>query len=284
MRNSASRRLLAVLLSLAAAALGCARADVGFVPVTPDYATRQPPTATITRVAPTATVAVASPTLEMPPTAAPASTGYPVPATAQQTEAPTPTLAAPTQALTQADVQAPAQSPTLPPTRTPPAAKATATTVPPTIAPPQPGKPVAIPANATFTQKMAVTGQGGEMIGDPGYLIDGRTETWAALNSGHTAWVFDLGTAQKMAGVKVYAQKPRSGEATTLLAIEVSNDGQNWQAVLVGSGNCGEPNCDVIPQMTFTDIGFNPVSARYLRLRSGPNRFGFTEVAVAIVP
>ncbi len=268
MRNSASRRLLVVLLSLAAAALGCARADVGFVPVTPDYTTRQPPTATITRVAPTATVAVASPTPEAPPTAA------------QQTQAPAATLAVPSQAPTQASTVAA----TLPPTRTPPAAKATATAVPPTIAPPQPGKPVAIPANATFTQKMAVTGQGGEMIGDPGYLVDNHTVTWAALDGGGTAWVFDLGAIQKMAGVKVYAQKPRSGEATTLLAIEVSNDGQNWQAVLVGSGNCGEPNCDVIPQMTFTDIGFNPVSARYLRLRGGPNRFGFTEVAVAIVP
>ncbi len=281
MRHSASRRLLVVLLSLAAAALGCARADVGFAPVTPDYATRQPPTATITRVAPTATVAVASPTAEAP-TAAPANTGYPVPAGTLQTQAPTATLAAPTQVPTLAPTQASAQSPTLPPTRTPPAA--TATAVPPTITPAQPGQPVAIPANATFTQKMAVTGQGGEMIGDPGYLIDGRTETWGALNGGHTAWVFDLGTVQKMGGVKVYAWKPRSGESTTLLAIEVSNDGQNWQAVFVGSGDCGEPNCDVIPQMAFTDIGFNPASARYLRLRSGPNRFAFAEVAVAIVP
>ena len=93
-----------------------------------------------------------------------------------------------------------------------------------------------------------------------------------------------IGTVQKIGGVKVYAQKPRSGEATALLAIEVSNDGQNWQPVLTGTGNCGDPNCDQIPQMTFTEIGFNAVSARYLRLRGGPNRFGFAEVAVAIVP
>jgi hypothetical protein len=131
---------------------------------------------------------------------------------------------------------------------------------------------------------MVVTSQGGEIIGDPGYLIDKSTTTWAALTGGHTAWVFDLGSVQKIGGVKVYAQKPYTGEPTTLLAIEVSNDGQNWQAVLLGSGDCGEPQCDLIPQATSTDIGFNPVSARYLRLRSGPNRFGFAEVSVAIVP
>jgi hypothetical protein len=108
--------------------------------------------------------------------------------------------------------------------------------------------------------------------------------TWAALTGGHTAWVFDLSSVQKIGGVKVYAQKPFTGESTTLLAIEVSNDGQNWQPVLAGTGDCGEPNCDQIPQMTYTEIGFNPVSARYLRLRSGPNRFGFAEVAIAIVP
>jgi hypothetical protein len=143
---------------------------------------------------------------------------------------------------------------------------------------------MAIPAGAAFTQQMVVTSQGGEIIGDPGYLIDNRVVTWAAIDGGHTAWVFDLGSVQKIGGVKVYAQKPRGGEATTLLAIEVSNDGQNWQPVLVGAGDCGEPQCDLILQMTFTEIGFNPVSARYLRMRSGPNRFGFAEEAVAIVP
>ncbi len=141
-----------------------------------------------------------------------------------------------------------------------------------------------IPADATYTQQMVVTGEGGEMIGDPGYLNDGNILTFGALTGGHTAWIFDLGSVQKIGGVKVYAQKPYTGEPTTLLGIDVSNDGQNWQPVLVGSGDCGEPQCDVIPQMTYTEIGFNPVSARYLRMRSGPSRFGFSEVSVAIVP
>jgi len=239
MRTPAPRRLFVVVLSLVAAALGCARADVIISPVTPDFATRQPPTPTITTVPPTATATV--------PTARPAA-ATPVP-------------------------------PTAPPTQAPP----TATTVPPTLAP-QSVQPVPIPAGATFTQQMVVTGEGGQIIGDGGYLIDNRVITWAALEGGHTAWVFDLGSVKKIGGVRVYAQKPRGGEPTTLLAIEASNDGQNWQPVLIGSGNCGEPQCDVIPQMTFTDIGFNPVSARYLRMRSGPNRFGFAEVSIAIVP
>ena len=284
MRTPTPRRLFAVILSLAAAALGCARADVGITPVVPDFSTRQPPTPTITTVPPTPTATVPSPTPapatatpEALPTIAPTSAGYPAP-TSEEPATHTPPEAQPT--------EPPAADTAVPPTAAPPTQPPapTNTSVPPTIAPPQNIQPVPIPAGATFTQQMVVTSQGGEMIGDPGYLIDNRVVTWAALTGGHTAWVFDLGSVQKIGGVKVYAQKPNTGESTTLLAIEVSNDGQNWQPVLAGTGDCGEPNCSTIPQATFTEIGFTPVSARYLRLRSGPNRFGFAEVSVAIVP
>jgi hypothetical protein len=283
MSTPTRRRLFVVLLSLALAALGCARANSPIFPVTPDYATRQPPTATITPIPPTPTATVPSPTPEpatatpeTPPTSVPEGE-YPAQATSE------PTAGAPTETSADTPVpatEAPAQAL---PSETPPPPPPADTAPPPTIAP-QTIQPMAIPAGATFTQQMVVTSQGGEMIGDPGYLIDGRTVTWAALDGGHTAWVFDLGSVRKIGGVKVYAQQPRGSEPTTLLAVEVSNDGQNWQPVLTGTGNCGEPNCDQIPQMNFTEIGFNPVSARYLRLRSGPNRFGFAEVALAIAP
>ena len=280
MRTPTRRRLFVVILSLAAAALACDQQNIAIVPVTPDHSTRQPPAATktpkphpptATRPGPTET-APASP--EPPPTATPAA-NYPAPVTQE------PLTSEPAQPSE--TTVPPTEAPALPPSETPPPAQPTDTVPPPTIAP-QNIQSMPIPAGATFTQKIVATSEGGEMVGDPGYLLDNRNVTWAALDGGHTTWIFDLGSVQKIGGVKVYAQKPRGGEPTTLLAIEVSNDGQNWQPVLVGTGNCGEPGCDVIPQMTFVEIGFNPVSARYLRMRSGPNRFGFAEVAVAIVP
>ena len=302
------RRLVIVCLSLAAGALACARADLPISPVTPDYATRQPPTATSTPLPPTPTVlaptatlsavtdtaeAQATPTaggseltnppadtpvppVDTPDTSAPAvevPTDTPVPAVEAPTDTPVPAVEVPTDTPAPT-LEAPTDTP-VPPTETP--------TTLPTI-PPQTIQTVSIPADATFTQLLTITGEGGELLGDPGYLIDGRTVTWAALDGGHTTWTFDLGSPQKIGGLSLYAQKPRTGDATNLLAIEVSNDGQTWQAVFVGSGNCGEVNCDSLPQMKYTNIGFNPVSARYVRLRSGPNRFAFAEVAVAIVP
>jgi hypothetical protein len=287
-----ARRWVVVIVSLVAAALACARAEVPIVPVTADFATREPPTATLTPLPATPTVKAPPTKTPHPPTATSAGPeGYPAqptveaPATSAPAEAsPTTGSSEPTQPLP-ADTQAPAtETPAPLPTDTP--MPPTDTPVPtelPTI-PPQVIEAVAIPANATFTQQLAITHEGGEMIGDPGYLIDGRTITWAALDGDHTAWVIDLGGSQNIAGVKLYAQKPRTNDTTTLLAIEASNDGANWQAVFAGSGDCGEPNCDVIPQMTFTNIGFNTVSARYLRLRSGPHRFGFAEISVAIAP
>jgi hypothetical protein len=279
MRTPPLSRLFIVSLSLAAMTLACARANLPIVPVTPDFATRQPPTDTPTALPPTATVPVPTDTAA-PPTELPLATE--VPPTQPPAAQPTAESAAVSPTAGQ-PAQSPADTP-VPPTAAPaqPAA-ATDTSLPPTI-PPQAIQPVSIPANATFTQKFSATNEGGEMIGDPGYLIDGKTVTWAALDGGHTAWVLDLGAAQNMAGVRVYAQKPRSGDPTTLLAIEVSNDAQNWQPVYTGSGDCGEPHCDSLAQMKFVDIGFNPVSARYLRLRSGPTRFGFAEISVAVVP
>ena len=302
MRIPSFRSLGVVLLSLVVMTLACARANLAIVPVTPDYSTRLPPT--ITPTAPPATATVPVPT----DTAAPPTDTQAAPPTAADT------LAPPTQAPSAGGAAASPTAPALAATRTPAPVSAPPTAVPPTVVPPtqtvpppptaapptqtvpppptaapptiapQAGQPVSIPANATFTQKFTAAPQGGDMIGDPGYLIDGNTVTWAALDGGHTAWVLDMGSAQNLAGVRVYAQKPRSGDPTTLLAIEVSNDSQNWQAVYTGTGDCGEPNCDTIPQMKFVDIGFNTVSARYLRLRSGPNRFGFAEISVAVVP
>jgi len=266
--------------------LACARANLPIVPVTPDFSTRQPPTDTPTSLPDTPTVPVPTDTAPPPTEVSQVTEAAPTePATAESaavsptaqppSETPVPATPVPPTAVPATEVPA-TTAPTQPPA-------ATATSLPPTI-PPQAVQPVAIPANATFTQKFSATNQGGEMIGDPGYLIDGKTVTWAALDGGHADWVLDLGTAQNVGGVRLYAQKPRSGDPTTLLGIDVSNDAQNWQPVYTGTGDCGEPNCDSVPQMKFVDIGFNPVSARYVRLRGGPTRFGFAEIAVAIVP
>jgi hypothetical protein len=293
MRIPPFRPLAVVLLSLALVTLACARANLPIVPVTPDYATRQPPTATSTSLPPTATVPLPTDTAA-PPTDTPAAPPTAAdtlaaptltPAAASAAASPTSPARATTQAPAATSVPATAVPPTPTPTHSAPTQTPlpTPTAVPPTI-PPQTGQTVSIPANATFTQKFSATNQGGEMIGDPGYLIDGKTVTWAALDGGHAAWVLDLGSAQNLAGVRVYAQKPRSGDPTTLLAVEVSNDGQSWQAVFTGTGDCGEPNCDILPQMKFVDIGFSPVSARYLRLRGGPTRFGFAEILLAVMP
>lgn len=280
------RRLIIVVLSLGAMTLACARANLPIVPVTPDFSTRQPPTDTPTSLPDTPTVPVPTDTALPPTEVSQVTEAAPTePATAESaavsptaqppTETPVPATPVPPTAVPATEVPA-TTAPTQPPA-------ATATSLPPTI-PPQAVQAVAIPANATFTQKFSATNQGGEMIGDPGYLIDGKTVTWAALDGGHADWVLDLGTAQNVGGVRLYAQKPRSGDPTTLLGIDVSNDAQNWQPVYTGTGDCGEPSCDSVPQMKFVDVGFNPVSARYVRLRGGPTRFGFAEIAVAIVP
>ncbi len=301
------RRITACLLSLALAALACARAEVALVPVTPDYATRQPATVTLTPLPATATEtaqptptateiskAVPSETAAAPDTETPAA-----PANGETSQAPTDTLAPPTETPASAEAAPTDTPPAAPPGDTavpatetlPPPTETVAPTntpVPPTDTPapipPQNAQPTGIPGNAIFTQNYTVTHDGGAVVGDPVYLKDSNTYTWAALEGGHTTWTFDLGSPQNITGVRVYPQKPRTGEATTLLAIEVSNDGANWQAVIVGTGDCGEANCDTLAQMQYDAIGFRAVSARYLRLRSGPNRFGFAEVVIALLP
>jgi len=114
-------------------------------------------------------------------------------------------------------------------------------------------------------------------------MTDNRTDTWASLRDGNAAWIFDLGSQQRVAGLKVWAQ-PDRGEPTTLLSIQVSSDGTNWTTVYTGQGDCGAPNCDTLIQKDFVDLGFSATTAQFVRLNGGPSRFAFAEVQIAIVP
>lgn len=154
-------------------------------------------------------------------------------------------------------------------------AEATATAAPaPTLG--------AIPADATFTREFSVSREGGQLIGAPADLRDDQTLTWASLRNGPAHWVFDLGAAHELVGVRLYAHRD-GNEDTTLLGVEVSADGATWTPVRTGSGTCGDTaNCDVVEQETFVDLAFNPVTARYIRLLGGPTRFALAEVQIAI--
>jgi hypothetical protein len=114
-------------------------------------------------------------------------------------------------------------------------------------------------------------------------MRDRRTETWASLRGGDAAWIFDLGSPQNVAGLRVWAQ-PDANEPTTLRAIQVSGDGTVWTTVYTPSGDCGVPNCESLPQREFVERGFTPTAARFVRLNGGPTRFAFAEVEIAVLP
>lgn len=170
-------------------------------------------------------------------------------------------------------------------------ATATPEAAPTEGAPPEPSAtveaasptPASIPAGATFTRDMRVTAVGDNPVGAPADLVDGQTITWASLRNGTGAWVFNLGSARNVAGLRLTAFRD-GNQDTTLLGIDVSTDGATWTEAYRPSGDCaGTANCQVIAQGTPEDLAFGPVTAQYLRVRSGPTRFALAEVEVAIV-
>jgi hypothetical protein len=287
MLTPATRRLALVVLSLTAAALACARAEVPFTPATPLAASpvvaAQNPTSTPTTEAapptpeaPTATTESVS-TPEIPATETPTETPVVAP---PPTDTPLPATDTPIPTATPIPSDTPVPTDTsLPPTATSPGPTATSSPLPPIGS-----NPAGIPENAVFTQKFAVFNEGGTVFGRPQDMRDGRTETWASLRGGNATWIFDLGSPQNVIGLRLWAQ-PDAGEQTTLRAIEVSADGANWTPIYVGDGVCGDvPQCDVLVQKEFLDFGFGPVNIQFIRMRGGPTRFAFAEVKIALAP
>jgi hypothetical protein len=152
-----------------------------------------------------------------------------------------------------------------------------------------PGTPASgsgsFPPNASLIRPAAVTAENGTVFGDPKDILDGRDITWASLRdgAGNETFTFDLGAAQKVAGVRLLA-KYDGGQQTTLQLIEVSPDGQAWTTVYTATGDCGALACDVLPNAEPIEIAWNAVSARFVRLRGGDSRFAFADVQAAVVP
>jgi outer membrane biosynthesis protein TonB len=270
----AHRRWLLALASLVAALLACARAQVTFVPITPQVATPLP-------VAFQASTPGATSLPPATPTeSAPAATAYPGPPT-QPVEEPSATQVVqlpPTDTLVIQPTALPTDTPTLePPTPTP---APTETSAP---APTQATGPQPIPPDAQFIQTFTASAESGTVLGRPQDMADGRNETWASLRPSDGIWNLDLGTVQNVVGVRLYAQRD-GADPTTLIQIDVSTDGQTWTTVFTGSGDCGVPNCDTLPKLEFTDIGWTPTRAQFIRLHSGPYRFALGEIQVAVVP
>jgi hypothetical protein len=155
----------------------------------------------------------------------------------------------------------------------------TATEVPPTAVPALD----AIPPEATFTQDFTASASGDTVFGDPGDIADGQTITWASLRAGTGAWLFDLGSEQNVAGLRLTAHRD-GNQDTTLLGIDVSTDGTAWTTVYGANGDCADTaNCEVLAQRTPVDLPLAPTEARYVRLRSGPTRFALAEVEIAVI-
>ncbi len=274
MLTPAVRRYLLVLAGLAAAILACARAEVPFVALTPQFATPLAVAVSLTDTPPATTPPAA------PPTNEPAPTAYPGPA-----EQPTATEAA-----QQLPTETPVLQPTALPTDTPPATATpeppTATTAPTatsTSTPTQPAGPQPIPGDAQLIQTFTASADSGIVLGRLADLADTRPETWASLRGGSGIWRLDLGDAQNVAGVKLYAQRD-GADPTTLLKIEVSADAQTWTTVFTGAGNCGVPNCQTLTQLEFSDFGWTPTSAQFIRIYGGPFKFALGEIQVAVAP
>lgn len=265
MHTPTLKRFALVVASLIFAALACARAEVPIVPASANISTPLP-------AADTATLAAS----ETPaPTLEPTATAEVLPTETALSE-----ITATPETVSGGDTPT---AEALPNTDTP-----TVEVIPPTDTPVPTLPPVSggsIPANATFIQNFDITSEAGLLVGRPQDMLDGSVTTWASLRAGNAYWIFDLGTAQNVAGVRLHARSD-GGEATTLTGIEVSADGVNWTPAYAGSGDCGEPNCDTLPPDAEVDIAFGPAAVRYLRLRAGPApaRFAFGEVWVAVVP
>jgi hypothetical protein len=159
---------------------------------------------------------------------------------------------------------------------------ATATLEPAATVEPSPTTPTGIPANAIFTQDLSVSAVGDSPIGAPADLIDGQTITWASLRNGTGAWVFNLGGPRNVVGVRLTAHRD-GDQDTTLRGVDISADGLTWTEVYRSGESCGgTANCQTIAQETPVELGFGPISAQYVRVRSGPTRFALSEVEVAV--
>lgn len=252
-----------VLASLALAALACARAESAIAPNQIALATPLPGAATRTPVlteTPTETPLV-SPT---PQATATEASAYPGPATETPTESVEPS-ATPEVVEPSATPEAPTEEPTA--------------TTPPTSG-------GGIPPEASFIQSFDISFEGGILFGLAQDMVDGNENTWASLRAGNTYWVFDLGTSQNVAGLRLYPRRDGQ-EDVTLVLVEVSIDGATWTPVYTAQGTCGDtPACDILPVDTTHDIGFGPVAAQYVRMQAGPApaRFAFGEVQIAVLP
>jgi hypothetical protein len=302
MRLSASRRWSAAVLSLAAALLACARAELPIVPAQPERATPivaagsqggypgpesgaaatppataqgsgypgpagdtpAPAAASHTPAPPTATLVI-----QLPPTDTPPPSETPAPT---DTSAPTPTPAASNTPIRVATATSagPASSPTAPPaTAAPTTGAATA---------PQP-----IVAGAALSQDFEVANEGGLVVGRPQDLRDGREDTWASLRGGNASWLLELNSPQTVVGVRLLP-RPDFNDPVTLTRIEISPDGSVWTTVYLAPGNCGVPNCDTLTPQAYAEFGFPGGPAVKVRLTSGPTRFAFSEVQLAVAP
>jgi len=174
-------------------------------------------------------------------------------------------------------------------TDTPQPLPATDTPAPPTATEPPPVSGAVtvgiqpIVTGVNFVQTTGITNEGGQLVGRPQDMADKRNETWASLRGGGAAWILDLGAVQNVAGLKLYAQRDGQ-DPTTLTKVEVSGNGISWIEVWRGAGECGVAQCETLEQKTFTELGFGPARAQFIRLTGGPTRFAFGEIQIAVLP
>ncbi len=202
---------------------------------------------------------------------------------------PTPTLVPDTPKAITGELIRASATPSPVPTVPSPTPTLTLTPVPTTPSPTPTPTLSAIPADAVFTQDLTVSAEADAPLGRPADIVDGQTLTWATLRNGQGRWVFDLGTPQRVSGVRVIAQRD-GNQDTTLRGVDVSTDGQNWTRVVAVTETCAAPDgtpvtgCVPVAQAVPVDIPFGPLIARYVRLAGGPTRFALAEAYVAVMP
>ncbi len=290
---------LHALAGVAAAAVltACASDAITVTPITPQVATPVAigPLATDTEPpSPTASVDATQIAQLTAVTATPAPTDTPAP-TATPNVSPTSIIALPptdTPTATVTPTATPVPTNTATPSRT---ARGTAAATSATSNPgnatatrsPEAGTaPKPLPAGVVLTRDFEVTNAGGDVVGAPNDMRDARELTWASLRGTGGAWVLTLREARRVVGLRLFPQKDGATETTIALTrVEVSVDGKTWQDAYVPNGTCGATaNCLAMTPQAYQEIGFAPVEAQYVRLTSGPTRFAFGEIEIAIAP